>query len=112
MLEEMGEPDASEYYRFEDTPLGLRISHETGDIGFSDINLSEWLPDVIAYGVIASSNLDRFFVNVLKGGECIGHFALPPREDSFVPRVEDIKGERSPERILAALGIPVEWFHE
>ena len=27
-----------------------------------------------------------------------------------MPVVSDIKGERSPERILAALGIPAEWF--
>lgn len=31
-------------------------------------------------------------------------------EDSFVPTVRDLKGERSPERILAAPGIPAEWF--
>jgi hypothetical protein len=54
--------------------------------------------------------LDTFFVNVLQGGECIGQFARPPDEFPPFPAVSDIKGERSPERILAALGIPPEWF--
>jgi hypothetical protein len=110
VLEDAGDPFPPGRYRFEDTPQGLRISSETGDIGFADITLSERLPHVTAFGVIASPSLDVFFVNVLRRGECIGHFALPPREDSFVPVVSNIKGERSPERILAALGIPAEWF--
>ncbi len=108
--EDHGEPLPSGLYRIEDTPQGLRISSATGDIGFADITISERLPHVTAYGVIASPSLDTFFVNVLQGGECIEQFALPPREDSFVPTVNEIKGERSPERILAALGIPAEWF--
>ncbi|HYO73030.1 MAG TPA: hypothetical protein VEU33_43910 [Archangium sp.] len=97
-------------YHLEDTPRGLRVSSGTGDIGFADVNLSERLPHVTVYGVIASPGLDVFIVNRLEGGECIGQFAQPPREDSFMPVVNDIKGERSPERILAALGIPAEWF--
>jgi hypothetical protein len=110
VLEEAGDPFSLEHYRFEDTPRGLRISSGTGDIGFADITLSERLPHATAYGVIASPSLDMFFVNVLRGGECIGQFAQPPREDSFMPAVSEIKGESSPERILAALGIPAEWF--
>lgn len=110
VLEDAGEPVSSGRYCLEDTLPGLRISSETGDIGFADIDLSERLPDVTAYGVIASPSLDIFFVNVLRGGECIGQFALPPRDDSFVPALSEVKGERSPERILAALGIPAEWF--
>ncbi|HEX5745436.1 MAG TPA: hypothetical protein VFZ09_04275 [Archangium sp.] len=112
VLEEAGDPFPPGHYRFEDTPRGLRVSSETGDIGFADITLSEWLPHVTGYGVAASPSLDVFFVTVLRGGACIGHFSLPPREDSFVPAVGNIKGERSPERILAALDIPAEWFRD
>jgi hypothetical protein len=112
VLKEAGDPFPPGHYRFEDTPLGLRISSPTGNIGFADITLSEHLPHVTAYGVVASPSLDRFSVSVLRGGECVGLFALPPREDSFVPAVSAIKGERSPERILAALGIPAEWFRD
>jgi hypothetical protein len=108
--EDYGEPLPPGFYCLEDTPRGLRISSGTGDIGFADIILSERLPQVTAYGVTASPSLDIFFVNVLRGGECIGLFAQPPREDAVMPVLSDIKGERSPERILAALGIPAEWF--
>jgi hypothetical protein len=110
VLEEAEDPFPPGHYRFEDTPPGLRISSATGDIGFADITLSEHLPHVTAYGVIASPSLDMFFVHVLRGGACIGRFALPPMDDGAVPELQDIKGERSPERILAALGIPAEWF--
>lgn len=108
--EDAGAPLTPGRYRLEDTPRGLRISRGTGDVGFADITLSERLPHVTAYGVVASPSLDMFFVTVLRGGECIGLFSLPPREDSFMPAVSTIKDERSPERILAALGIPAEWF--
>ncbi|KFA90706.1 hypothetical protein Q664_26685 [Archangium violaceum Cb vi76] len=108
--EEYGGPLSPGRYHLEDTPRGVRVSSETGDIGFADVNLSERLPNAIVYGVIASPGLDVFIVNRLEGGECIGQFAQPPREDSFMPVVSEIKGERSPERILEALGIPAEWF--
>ncbi|WP_309892485.1 hypothetical protein [Archangium sp.] len=108
--EEYGAPLPPGRYRLEETPRGLRLSSGTGDIGFADVNLSERLPDVIVYGVIASPSLDVFIVNMLQAGECIGQFAQPPRESSFMPGVGQIKGERSPERILAALGIPAELF--
>lgn len=108
--EDYGEPLPPGRYRFEETPRGFRLSNAVGDIGFADIVISERLPGAILYGVMASPCLDVFIVNILRGGECIGQFALPPREDSFMPAVSEVKGERSPERILAALGIPAEWF--
>jgi hypothetical protein len=108
--EDAGEPLPPGLYRLEDTPRGLIISSETGDIGFSDIIISERLPHATAYGVIASPSLDIFFVNVLRGGECVGQFAQPPYELPPVPVVSEIKGEHSPERILMAMGIPAEWF--
>jgi hypothetical protein len=108
--EDAGEPLSPGYYRLEDTPRGLLIASGTGDIGFADITVSEQIPLATAYAVIATPSLDMFFVNILRGGECIGQYAQPPRELSSLPIVSEIKGERSPERILAALGIPAEWF--
>ena len=110
--EDAGEPLAPGQYRLEDTPRGLLIASGTGDIGFADVTVSERLPVATAYGVIASPSLEIFFVNILRGGECIGQYAQPPREHSSLPRVTEIKGERSPERILAALGIPAAWFRD
>jgi hypothetical protein len=108
--EDAGRPLVPGYYRLEDTPRGLLIASGTGDIGFADITVSERIPLATAYAVIASPSLDMFFVNILRGGTCIGQYAQPPRELSSLPVVSEIKGERSPERILAALGIPAEWF--
>ena len=111
VLEEAaGEPLPSGLYRLEDTPRGLLISSGTNEIGYADLTVSEHLPHARVYGVVATSSLDTFFVNVLQGGECIGQFAQPPYGFPLFPVVKEIKGERSPERILAALGIPAEWF--
>jgi len=108
--EDAGEPLAPGRYLIEDTSRGLLLAGGTGGMNFAHIVLSERLPHATVYGVTASPSLDAFFVSVLRGGECIGLFAQPPREDSFMPAVSDIKGERSPQRILAALGIPPQWF--
>ncbi|HEX5752807.1 MAG TPA: hypothetical protein VFZ09_41770 [Archangium sp.] len=111
VLEEAaGEPLASRHYRLEDTPRGLRISSGTGDIGIADMTVSERFPHVTVYGVTASPRLDRFFVTVMRAGESIERFTQPLRPDPCVPTAGDIKGERAPERILAALGIPAGWF--
>lgn len=108
--EDAGEPLAPGRYRLEDTPRGLLLAGGTGSMNFAYIIVSERLPHATVYGVSASPDMSTFIVKVLQGGECIGQFALPPREDTFFPAISEIKGERSPERILAALGIPAEWF--
>ncbi len=108
--EDHGGPFPPGRYRFEDTPRGLRISSETGSIGCADITLSERFPHAIVYAVMASPSLDEFLVTVMRGGEGVEEFSQPPDEFPRLPVVGDIKGERSPERILAALGIPPEWF--
>jgi hypothetical protein len=108
--EKHGGPLPPGRYRIEDTPRGLLIASGTGDIGFADIAVSERLPHATVYSVTASPGLDIFFVIVMRRGEGIGEFVCPPREFPLWPVVSEIKGERSPERILAALGIPAEWF--
>jgi hypothetical protein len=109
-LEEAGDPFPPGHYRLEDTPRGLRISSGTGNIGYADITVSERFPHATVYGVIASPDLGMFFVTVRRGGEGVEELAQPPDEFPRLPVVSEIKGERSPERILAALGIPAEWF--
>lgn len=110
VLEEAGDPFPPGHYRFEDTPRGLLISSGTGNIGFADITVSERISHATVYAVMASPDLDEFFVTVRRGGEGVEEFAQPPDEFPRLPVVSEIKGERSPERILAALGIPAEWF--
>jgi hypothetical protein len=79
-------------------------------MSFADIALSERLPQVTVYGVTASPRLDVFSVTVLRAGDGMERFTRPLRPDPCVPDVSEIKGETTPERILAALGIPAEWF--
>jgi hypothetical protein len=63
------------------------------------------------YGVTASPDLGIFFATMYRRGKSIAEFAHPPEYRITRERpVEEIKGESTPERILAALGIPAEWF--
>jgi hypothetical protein len=79
-------------------------------MSFADIALSERLPQVTVYGVTASPRLDVFSVTVLRAGDGMERFTRPLRPDPCVPDVSEIMGETKPERILAALGIPADWF--
>ncbi|HYO59074.1 hypothetical protein [Archangium sp.] len=97
-------------YHLENTPRGLLLAGRKGGMNFADIILSERLPHATVYAVTASPSLDIFSVTKMRGGEGIEEFAQPPDEFPHLPVVSEIKGERSPERILAALGIPAEWF--
>ncbi|MFY0573922.1 hypothetical protein ACN28S_05720 [Cystobacter fuscus] len=108
--EDTGESLTPGRYRLEDTPQGLLIASGTGDMGYADITVSERIPNATVYAVVASPDLDEFFVTVRRGGEGVEEFAQPPDDFPRLRVASDIKGERSPERILAALGIPAEWF--
>ena len=111
VLEEAtGGPLRPGYYRLVDTPRGLLMASGTGDIGYADMTVSERLPHSIVYAVTASPSLEIFSVTVFRGGESFAKFEQPPPVYPSQRTVTDIKGERSPERILAALGIPAEWF--
>ncbi|WP_309888572.1 hypothetical protein [Archangium sp.] len=108
--EDRGEPLPSGRYHLEDTPRGLLLAGGTGGMNFAHITLSERFPHATVYGVTASPALDDFSATVMRGGEGIEEFSWPPQVFPPFPVASDIKGERSPERILAALGIPAEWF--
>jgi hypothetical protein len=108
--EEAGRPLTPGRFRIEDTPKGLIIADGTGGLGFAHITLSERFPLATVYGVTATPSLDNFVVAMIRGGEGLGEFLHPPREGHYFPPVSEIKGERTPERILTALGIPAEWF--
>jgi hypothetical protein len=108
--ENLGEPLPPGRYHIEDTPRGLLLAGNKGGMNFADIIVSERFPHAAVYAVTASPSLDIFFVTVMRGGASIAEFTQPSHRDPSVPEVNEIKGERSPERILAALGIPPEWF--
>jgi hypothetical protein len=108
--EDHGEPFPLGRYHFKDTPQGLLLAGGKEGMNFAHITLSERFPQATVYGVTASPSLDTFSVTVMQAGEGIERFARPLRPDPCMPEVGNIKGENSPERILAALGIPAEWF--
>jgi len=99
-------------YRLEDTPKGLLIADGTAHLGSAVVSLSERFPLATVYSLMAEPDLRRFRVAVFQRGEGIGELSWPPGEWStgFYPPVSEIKGERTLERILAALGIPAEWL--
>ncbi len=108
--EDHGEPLPSGRYQLKDTPRGLLLAGGSVGMNFAHITLSERFPHATVYGVTASPALDDFSATVIKGGEGIEEFSQPPQQFPPFPVASKIKGESSPERILAALGIPVEWF--
>lgn len=110
--EDYGEPLPAGHYHFKDTPQGFVLSGGTGGMNFAHITLSERFPHATVYGVTASPALDEFSTTVIKGGEGIEEFSHPPQAFPSFPVASNIKGESSPERILAALGIPAEWFRK
>ena len=99
-----------ESYRLVETPRGLLIAPGVARLNGSHITLAGRLPQATVYGVTATPNLDAFIVHVYRGKRLSELFAQPPGCASRPPTLSEIKGERSPERILAALGIPSEWF--
>lgn len=106
---ERGRPLPSDYH-FEETPKGLLIYNDSGDIGFTANTISEQFPAATGYSVMASQALDEFTVLVWRAGECAAHYDVPPRHDPDCPAVAEIRNENSPERILEALGIPARLF--
>jgi hypothetical protein len=108
-----GFPPPQESYRLVETPRGLLIAPGVARLAGTHILLAERLPhQATVYGVTATPNLDMFFVSVYRRGKETEEFAQPPSKCPVPPTLSEIKGERSPERILAALGIPSEWFQQ
>ena len=106
---EAGQPLPPGYYRLEETPQGLLLSDGLCQVGSEDVAVAERFPRAIVYGVTAKPNLEVFFVNVMQGRR-IEQFSYPPKESPLFPVLDEVMGERTPERILAALGIPKDWF--
>ncbi len=118
LLEGLGADEARAAYRsahgqppppdlqFDATPGGVVLHGPACDKGFADLSMSEVLPEVTVYRVTTSARLEPFMVQIVRGGEPVGHFDLPPWHDPFSPAVEEVKGSREPAAILAALGIP------
>lgn len=106
-----GAPSPQGRFRLVETAKGLLIAGGSAQLAAAHIDLAWRLPLATVYGVTATPNLDAFFVTVIHKRKS-ERFAQPPDQAAFPPTLSEIKGERSPERILAALGIPPEWFQQ
>jgi len=106
-----GAPPPQGRFRLVETARGLLIAGGSARLAAAHIDLAWRLPLATVYGVKATPNLDIFFVDVIHQRKSES-FAQPPDRAPFPPTLSEIKGERSPERILAALGIPPEWFQQ
>jgi hypothetical protein len=106
---EVRHPLPTGYYRIEETPLGILITDGTAPWIFSDGYLARYFPRATVYTVIASPDLDFFSVSVTHRRKMV-EFVPPGEEPSNHPAIREVMGEREPERILAAMGIPKEWF--
>ncbi|HSP78244.1 MAG TPA: hypothetical protein VLQ93_06925 [Myxococcaceae bacterium] len=109
LQKEAGQPLPAGYYRLEEAPQGLFLRDGTKELTFEDVILSQRFPLATIYSVAATPNLDFFVVSVRRGGKT-EKFDWPPDESPLSPGLHEVMGERTPERILAALGIPKEWF--
>ena len=95
-----------------ETPQGLLMRDVRGWLGMAMVHLSIRFPRATIYTVRCKPGLEKMDVSVSHKKQ-ESQFVLPPGSGvkGFGSRdVTDILGERTPERILAALGIPQEWF--
>jgi hypothetical protein len=106
---EAGRPLPVGYYRIEETPLGVLLTDGTGPLIFAQNYLAERFPRTTVYSVTASPDLGFFVVFVMQGNKTL-KFVPSSERTTTSSAVHEVMGEREPERILAALGIPKEWF--
>jgi hypothetical protein len=108
-LEEQEVPMPPGAYHLEESPQGLLVKEISGVLSFALSRLAYRFPLATVYSVTATPNLDFFVVYVSNDRKTV-KFVPPPKEASNLPALHEVMGERTPERILAALGIPKEWF--
>jgi hypothetical protein len=106
---ETGEPLSPGDYRLEESTQGLLLGDGVRQVSSEDVAVAERFPRATVYGVTASPDLKVFFVNVMQGRR-LEQFSCPPKARPLFPVIHEVLGEREPERILSALGIPKEWF--
>ena len=109
LAEEEGRPLPAGYYRVEETPQGLLMAEGSGALSFALIHLAYRFPLATIYEITATPSLN-FFVVLVKRNRKTVQFVPPPDEATYYPAIHEVMGERTPERILATLGIPKEWF--
>jgi hypothetical protein len=109
LAQKEGQPLPPGYCHIEESPRGVIVKEGAGWLGSALIELTFRFPRATIYSVTATPSLDFFSVWVTRNRKTV-EFVPPLKKATYHPPVHEVLGEREPERILAALGIPKEWF--
>jgi hypothetical protein len=83
------------------------VTSEKISVGIIAYDLAAALPRATVYRLISDPAEGRFGVLVLKGEEAVGNFESPAVKTGR-PALTELKGEKTPSGIAAALGVPPE----
>lgn len=83
------------------------VTSEKVSVGFLAYDLAAALPGATVYRLISDPAAGRFGALVLAGERVIGNFESPAIKTSY-PELTELKGEKTPSGIAAALGVPPE----
>jgi hypothetical protein len=86
--------------------VGVLVTATDGPLGTQAWGIAEALPTATIYYVRRRTAPDELTVLVLRGSEEVGRLRVPALDDTEM--LTDIKGARTPDAILDALGIPPE----
>jgi hypothetical protein len=87
-----------------ESSVGTLVVDDEDDIGICAPDIASALPTATVYWVLHWAPSGELAVNVYRGDEQIGIFAIPPSRKRT--RWDDVKGAREPLTVAAALGIP------
>lgn len=91
--------------RINTTQAGVLVYSQEISVSFFAFDIAEAQPAATVYSITSNPSPARFGVQVFKGEQVVGNYEYPYIKTSY-PVLTDIKGETSPERIAAALGVP------
>lgn len=83
------------------------VTSEKISVGIIAYDLAAALPRATVYRLVNDPAARRFGVLVLKGEEVAGNFESPALKTSH-PELSELKGEKTPAGVAAALGVPPE----
>jgi hypothetical protein len=82
------------------------VHSDAGNAGVFLYDLADALSGATVYRLITGPTPDRFGILIVRGGLDVGYFEVPDVEMTGVPKLAAVKGETTPSKIAAALGVP------
>jgi len=99
----LGERAEETGLNIDEVKSGTIVSATDGQLGTESWDLSDALPDHTVYHLQHDIDPDEFSVLILLGGDVAGSLRIPPFDSQL--SVQEIKGAKTPEEILSALGV-------